>query len=54
MRFTVKAIDFLNLAAMWAIRTIRPADRLKVLASLVFVCENWIGEVDGHGAFPSL
>ena len=47
----MEAIDFLNLAAMWAIWSIRPADRFKVLSRLVFVSENWIGEVDGYGAF---
>jgi hypothetical protein len=45
----VKAIDFLDFTAMWTIRAIRPADGFKVLAGFVFVSENWVGEVDGHG-----
>jgi hypothetical protein len=44
----MEAVDFLDFSAVRAIWTIRPPDRLKVLAGFVFVSENWISEIDAH------
>jgi hypothetical protein len=40
----------INAAAMWANRTIRPPESLKMSSSGFFVVEYRIGEIDGHRA----
>ena len=54
MRLALEFADVLDVAAMRADRTVGPHDAFEVLAGLVFVGKNWVGDIDVHGSAPVL
>lgn len=54
VRLPIEAIDAFCLAAMWAVRAIRPADRLEMLPRFRFVSEDRIGEVHGVSSLSAV
>jgi len=52
--FANDRIGRINYAAVWANRTVRPADSFKMLPGSMFVIENFVCEIDGHFWAPLL